>query len=204
MTKPSPTRPGKRPATPGLAPANEQIRAHYQHYLCDQQDLAGATTRNYCSDVAQFLWWSEIRWGKFESAPPRIFNLDQITTASLTRYRTYLQSDLQLRPATINRYLTSLKRFFVWAVQTGLVSYDPAQVVKMIPEEAAAPRHLTNQEEDALIAAVTVKGSVRDRVIITLLLHTGLRAGELVHLRRDQVQVQTRSGRLQVWGKRNK
>src|ERR1700736_3886437 len=53
-------------------------------------------------------------------------------------------------------------------------------------------------------AAVTNEGTLRDRVLIILLLHTGLRAREICQLRRDQVKLGKRSGTLEVIGKRNK
>jgi integrase/recombinase XerD len=66
------------------------------------------------------------------------------------------------------------------------------------------PRHLDDQEEQALVAAVMKAGSLRDRVLIVLLLHTGLRAREICRLQRDQVKLGKRSGFLEVIGKRNK
>jgi integrase/recombinase XerC len=63
---------------------------------------------------------------------------------------------------------------------------------------------LDDQEEQALLSAVTKRGILRDRVLIVLLLHTGLRARELCRLRRDQVKLGKRSGSLEIIGKRNK
>src|SRR6266566_17354 len=71
-------------------------------------------------------------------------------------------------------------------------------------EEASSPRHLDDQEEQALVAAVTETGSLRDRAIIVLMLHTGLRTRELCTLTRAQVRLGKRSGMLTVLGKHNK
>jgi site-specific recombinase XerD len=51
---------------------------------------------------------------------------------------------------------------------------------------------------------VTNEGTLRDRVLIVLLLHTGLRAGGICQLRRNQVKLGKQSGTLEVIGKRNK
>jgi integrase/recombinase XerD len=45
---------------------------------------------------------------------------------------------------------------------------------------------------------------LRDRTIVILLLHTGLRAQELCNLQVQHVKLGKRSGVLQVYGKRNK
>jgi integrase len=51
---------------------------------------------------------------------------------------------------------------------------------------------------------VTASGNVRDRVLLIVVLHTGLRAGEVCGLQRDDVALGPRSGSLRIWGKRNK
>jgi len=104
----------------------------------------------------------------------------------------------------VNRGLTSLKRYFAWLLSAGQMKHDPAKVVKLVEEEASSPRHLDDQEEQALVAAVTETGSVRDRAIIILMLHTGLRARELCTVTRTQVRLGKRSGTIVVHGKRNK
>ncbi|MBA2393033.1 MAG: tyrosine-type recombinase/integrase, partial [Ktedonobacteraceae bacterium] len=104
----------------------------------------------------------------------------------------------------VNRALISLKRYFSWTLQKQLISYDPSVPVKLVGEEEHAPRHLEDEEEQALVAAVINEGTLRDRVLIVLLLHTGLRANEICQLRRDQVRLSKRSGTLEIIGKRNK
>ncbi len=66
------------------------------------------------------------------------------------------------------------------------------------------PRHLTDKEESALVAAVERYGTSRDRTLIVVGLHTGLRAEELCGLKPSHVKISRRSGRLEVWGKRGK
>jgi len=61
-----------------------------------------------------------------------------------------------------------------------------------------------NPQEQALVAAVTEAGNARDRAIIVLMLHTGLRAKEVCTLTRTHVRLGKRSGTIVVHGKRNK
>ncbi len=85
-----------------------------------------------------------------------------------------------------------------------VIEHDPTSSVKFVPKEAAIPRHLSDEEERVLVAAVHATGTLRDRAIITLLLHTGLRARELCTVTRKQVHVGKRNGTLRIIGKRNK
>ncbi len=193
----------KRLPIPALSAAGQQLLEQYTTHLREQQDMAASTRRNYGSDVRQFMAWCEMRWQQDERGITD-FRPAQVTTPLLTRYRSYLQTELQHKPASVNRSLTSLKRFFSWAVLGGEVAQNPSCVVKLVPEEATAPRQLTDGEEEALVAAVTNAGNLRDRTLVLVLLHTGLRAHEVCQLRTAQITLLKRSGHLMVNGKRNK
>ncbi len=191
----------KRTAHPSLSPVAQEALASYERWLREREDLAAASIRNYLSDLRHFIAWSET---ERETLDHDSFTPQGITTPALTRYRTYLQKAQRQKPASVNRSLISLKRYFGWALQQHLITYDPSTAVKLVGQEERAPRHLDDQEEQALAAAVTKSGNLRDRVLIVLLLHTGLRAREICRLQRDQVKLGKRSGLLEIIGKRNK
>ena len=191
----------KRTALPSLSSVGLEALASYERWLREREDLAAASIRNYLSDLRHFIAWYET---EREAHGHDFFTPQEITTPALTRYRTYLQTVQRQKPTSVNRALISLKRYFGWVLQQRLITYDPSSAVKLVGQEESAPRHLDDQEEQALVAAVTKTGNLRDRVLIILLLHTGLRARELCHLRRDQVKLGKRSGSLDIIGKRNK
>ncbi len=83
--------------------------------------------------------------------PPCVYTISG-RDSLITQYRAYLQTVCKLQPATINRQLVSLKRYFAWAVERGDIQRDPAKVVKLVPVVRQPPRHLTDQEENALVA----------------------------------------------------
>jgi integrase/recombinase XerD len=193
----------KRAAQPELSAMGEAVLGHYGQRLRAEEDLSAATVRNYLSDLRQFAAWCETSWqrGREDASP---FTPEKVATPTLVEYRTYLQHTLQLKPTSVNRALVTLKRYFAWLVASGKSPYDPAKVVKLVGEEVIPPRHLDNQEEQALVAAVRSEGSARDQAIIILILHTGVRAREVCTLTRACVRLGKRSGTLIVHGKRNK
>jgi integrase/recombinase XerD len=193
----------KRAKQPRLSDTGEQVLAQYERRLRIEEDLTTATIRNYLSDLRHFAVWCESVW-KQEREEESPFTPRVVTTPTLTNYRTYLQQELHLKPNSVNRSLISLKRYFAWLLSTEQIRHDPAKVVKLEGEEVTSPRHLDDQEEQALVATVTETGSLRDRAIIVLMLHTGLRARELCTLTRAQVKFGKRSGTIVVHGKRNK
>jgi integrase/recombinase XerC len=114
--------------------------------------------------------------------------------------RAGLAATTSVSATTINRILVGLKRYCAWATEAGLLDRDPARVVKLVPQVIGAPRHLSDADEQALLAAVMKHGPLRDQTILTLLLHTGLRAHELCGLQLRDVTVNKRSGVLRVRG----
>lgn len=193
----------KRGNIPALSLNGQFSLGQYESYLLSVKDVTPVTIRNYLSDLRQFAAWCESTWSEGQEIE-QPFVPTAIATPMLTRYRSYLQSVLGLKPASVNRYLVTLKCYFAWATETGLIHTNPATVVRLIPSVESSPRHLTDSEESALVAAVTTSGSLRDRTIIVLMLHTGLRAQEVCTLKPEYVQLGKRSGTLYVYGKRNK
>jgi integrase/recombinase XerD len=193
----------RRAAKPQLSQEGEKGLERYGRYLTEEQDLAADTVRNYLSDLRQFAAFCEATWAEGEEAGEP-FAPASMTTPTITLYRSHLKNALELKPASINRHLISIKRYFGWAMDEGLIARDPSKAVKLVPRIVPPPRHLSDKEEAALVAAVERNGTLRDRVLILVALHTGLRAEELCGLRPSHVRIAKRSGHLKVWGKRGK
>ena len=207
----------RRSEKPALSKEGSQHLEEYTHYLQQEQDMSQATRRNYLSDLHQFIAWCETellrkevpKEGEEQVVLVSVsvsagFNPRTITTPLLIRYRTYLQTDLGLKPNTVNRYLVSLKGYFDWLLLAGQIEHDPSRVVKLVHQETRVPRFLSDGEEEALVAAVNRGGSLRDRTIITLMLHTGLRAKETCQLKISEISFGKRGSSLTVSGKGNK
>lgn len=188
---------------PKLSSTGKKELERYGRYLTGEQDLSAATVRNYLSDLHGFALFCESSWSEGEE-PGDEFSPLAVTTPTITMYCSHLKNVSELKPASINRYLVSVKRYFSWASDQGLVSRDPAKAVKLVPRVMPAPRHLSNKEESALVAAAENHGTLRDRTLIVVALHTGLRAEELCKLKPDHVKLGKRSGHLTVYGKRGK
>lgn len=191
-----------RNAQPEISEEGKLALDQYRQVLEHLEDLSVVTIRNYLSDLRQFIAWCEDFW--HEEQTDRYFSPQAVAPALLIRYRDYLQTTFNLKPSTVNRTLMSLKRYFAWTRKAQLIQSNPASLIKFLPKEASSPRHLDNDEEDALVAAVNATGTLRDQTIIILLLHTGLRALELCTLTRQQIHLGKRNGTLRITGKRKK
>lgn len=192
----------KRASPPPVSSAGTAALAAYSAWMREREALATASVRNYVSDLSHFIAWYEQWTSQAAGDGGVLFVPREITTEVLLRYRDVLQKREQ-KPASINRALLSLKRYFHWAYSQQLVSADPSVPIKLVGEPSAPPRQLSDQEELALVEAVSRYGTRRDRTMILLLLHTGLRAGELCGLRRDQITPGKGSGQLRAVDNRN-
>lgn len=193
----------KRSPQPQLSPRGQQALEQYLAALQEREDLRPVTLRNYQSDLRQFAAWYEetAAAGREMDAA---FGPAELTTPTITRYRDYLQHTCHLKPASINRALISIKRYCAWAVAAGQLGRDPTQGLKMVGQEEGGTHHLSDTEEEALLKAVTAGGSMRDRTVIVLMLHTGVRVHEVCQLKREHLTLHKRSGSIQVQGKGNK
>ncbi len=119
----------------------------------------------------------------------------QVTAEMIEKWRNR-RIELVSKP-TINRELKMLKRFFKQAVQKRYLAKNPAEQVKTYRESEIAIRHLSDDEIRHILEAAP-----QDlKNIITFLLLTGLRYGELCYLewsdidfRHKQVVIQPKEG----------
>src|SRR5690242_3543387 len=121
----------KRAARPTISVTASAVLQQYATHLHEVDDLHTNTIRGYLSDLQQFVAWCESSWGARQDNVVS-FTPTALTTPTLTRYRSYLQATLRLRPTTINRALITLKRYCKWLRATNQIPRDVATVVKLV------------------------------------------------------------------------
>ncbi|RJX20622.1 MAG: integrase [Ammonifex sp.] len=160
------------------------------------RDLADATLRNYLGCLRVFATW-------WEKTAGEVFDPGAVTVLDVAGFKNRLLGENR-KPATVNLYLDALSSFFSWAASEGLCPSDPTEGVKRVPEQRRAPRWLLRKELGALIRTFQKYGAVKDRALLALLLHAGLRVSEVASLRAESVVIRERSGFVKVWGKGSK
>lgn len=151
------------------------------------------TIKSYQSDLEQFAAWYKETTG--EKLSPNL-----VTSLDVAEYRQYMMTVKEYSPATVNRKLAAIRAWLTWAQQEELIEHLPV-MPKPVARQKLAPRALSRNEVNALLRAVERGGNKRDKAIIAVLLYCGLRVGELVKLRLQDVEINERSGKLTVWGK---
>ncbi|WFR62724.1 tyrosine-type recombinase/integrase [Paenibacillus amylolyticus] len=179
----------------GTSVQREPTIEEFIHMLANEEELHPKTVKEYASDLKHFIEWykeSAMLGGRIA------LRIEDIDTSTLVYYREDSHKVMGLKPATINRRLITLKRFFKWVVLESRLSHDPSKALKFIPEDKVSPRRMTSEEEQAFLAAVELGNSLRDQTILTLMYHTGLRTMEVCNLMPHDIELGRRSGHLTV------
>ncbi len=164
--------------------------------FCDGVWLADGLARNtldgYRRDVGQFAAWLEANDGP---------SLLEARPEDLHRHLAWQVQTRHAKPRTTGRLVSSLRRFYQFALREGLRADDPAGDLESPKLPRSLPKSLSEAQVEALLAApdTTNAQGVRDRAMLETLYASGLRVSELVGLK--LVQVSLEMGVVRILGK---
>ena len=165
------------PAPTAVGPGsslNASIMAWREHL--EKERSPSNTVKAFIGDLnlaAQFL-------GPFKG-------ISQVTTRDLDNWLEWQRTSKKCSPKTYARRVTSLKSFFRWMSQAGVLGADPAAALIQQSVLSPLPEVLSESEIEAALAAAlamrqAAKPEQRPYVLFTLLLNTGLKKGECLAL----------------------
>ncbi len=168
----------------------------FLRYLITEKRYSSLTVRAYKTDLMQFE--------KFIS--DHAFT-DQLTGSNTKHIRSWVIDllDKGTSPRSVNRKITSLRRFFRFCQQEGLISTNPAETIPSLKTARQLPVFLEESQMQALSGTADSSASfvaVRNILILELLYGTGMRLSELTGLRDRDIDVT--ACHLKVFGKRQK
>ena len=189
-------RPGKQPGPLRYA-GDPETRGGFRPYLIAFTDWMGAmhysahTVKNRRIELGYFIDWCEER---------SITRPDEVTRSLLERYRQHVfhyrrrDNGTPLSFQTQHKRLISVRMFFQWLTRQYHLLFNPASELELPRTEQRLPRHVLNVAEvEQVINAIEVEEptglGVRDRAMLEALYSTGMRRGELVALRIDDVDL---------------
>lgn len=145
----------------------------YRRFLTDEKKASENTVSSYTRDISQYLTWLTR-----EGLSPE--GIDQ---TDVERYARYLLS-LGKTVSTVTRSVASLKSFYSFLGDQGLVSVNPAKGLAPAKVERKLPQILTSKEVELFLEqpdSKDIKGC-RDKAMLELLYATGIRVSELINL----------------------
>ena len=165
----------------------------FMEYLRDEKKMSENTLEAYHRDVLEFVAFEGIR-GNTE--------LLETSSTEIVAFLHELKSAGK-SAATVNRKLASVRAFFNYLIQEGLMHTNPTANIKSPKIERKQLEYLEIEEIDRLLAAPddSVKG-IRDRAILEVLYATGVRVSELIEA--DVEDINLRMGFITCAGEQSK
>ncbi len=154
------------------------------------------TVRSYANDIQQFFKW-------YVNTAGDGFTIADITRGDVIDFRGFLltrKSSL----ASVNRRITSLRQFFEFSIESGWAVGNPVVTVLGLPSEPQIPTVLARKDALLLVRQSEQSARPMETAIILLLLHAGLRSGEICGLTIGDLHLTPRVGRLFIRGQRRK
>ncbi len=127
--------------------------------------------------------------------------LGTVTTNDLNHFLNWLQKGrgVPCSPKSLARRITSIKSFFRWLHQAGVLTVDPAE--KVIQQSVMSPLPVVlTQDETAKVLEVAnayrtaQKPDARPYTLLALLLATGIKKGECLSLSLNHVDLEATNG----------
>lgn len=154
-----------------LADAHKQ----FVEYL-ENSGKAHATVIAYSKDIEQLVEFCDQEKGKQL--------VSDVTDEDIEEFKNTLKAR-RYTGKSISRKINSIKAFFRYLSNEGVISENPADVVSHPKYDQAPPRILTKTEYRALRDAC--RGDARMSAVVELLLQTGMRISELAALQIEDV-----------------
>lgn len=122
--------------------------------------------------------------------------IGEISTSDLEHFKEWLveDRDAPCNPKSLARRITTLKVFFGWLAESDILSRDPAASVVHEPVSTPLPDILTeSQVEQVLNVTESLRTAedpdARPHLLVTLLLHTGIKKGECMSITMNHIDL---------------
>ncbi len=164
---------------------------NYANYLAVEKGLAKNTLESYRRDLDKFLAYMQ---KQKKTAPGDVDRHDINAFIGELKNKGHATS-------TISRCVASIRSFFNFLLQEGIIEGNPALELESPRIEKKLPRVLTTAEVDKLLGQPKPQANngLRDRAMLELLYASGIRVSELVSL--NITDFDSRVGYLRCRGK---
>jgi len=164
-------------------------------WLDVEKGLSSKTQENYARFLKKFFDWLKINnlenLKPFELSPEHIY-----------QYKTFLSRKLKkaLKQSTQAYYLIALRQFLNFFAEKDIKSLPPEKVKLPKKKTEKVIHFLTLEQVEKLLEAPDTSNEIglRDRAILETFFSTGMRAGELVNLNREQIKIKPETRDLEI------
>jgi site-specific recombinase XerD len=169
----------------GISVRQDQAKL-FSEFL-SEQDISKATVSAGTLDIRKFAKW-------FTTANREPWDIERVTIRDIIDFRDHLRTEKKQAASTINRNLSTIRKYFKWLFDKGYISVNPTISVKELKRQPLAPQGLTRSEVRKLLREVELRRDVRNKAIFSMILYTGARLSDVVNLELSDLAIGDRSG----------
>jgi integrase/recombinase XerD len=157
-----------------------------------EEGLAKATLQAYSSDLHQLASWLKEQFD------------ETLNTTHTEHIRNHIHNLLELKPSSLNRKISSYKRFYLWLHTSNQRPDNPCDSLECAKRGLQIPKTLSEQQILDLLLAPNINHpeGQRDKAMLELMYASGLRVSELVNMPLRAIDLN--AGAVKVLGKGNK
>lgn len=172
----------------------EELLDRFYNYMAVERGYAANTIESYSRDLTRFLAFLELEKTKTVLKCTRLDLLSFLNRGKNQR----------LSSRSLARMLSSIKTFYKFLLEDGLLQHNPLQEVTGLRLEKKLPNVLSVDEVALLLNTPDVKTmlGLRDRALLEILYATGLRVSELLAVATNSINIEV--GYIIVMGKGSK
>ncbi|MCD4745235.1 MAG: tyrosine recombinase XerC [Bacteroidales bacterium] len=172
------------------------LKENFIQYIQFEKRYSSNTVIAYQKDLDQFF--------SFINNEYNIYNLNDVDYLMIRSWLVNLM-ELSLTTRSVNRKLTTLKSFYKYLIKEGVIKENP--MIKIISPKTSKklPVFVEKKKMDLLFDDIDFGNNfcgIRDRLILEMFYHTGMRLSELVNLLHSDIDIYNST--IKVLGKRNK
>ncbi len=174
--------------------ADKQLIDQFINSLWLENGLSQHTLEAYRRDLSLYSKWA---------AEGNASQLVACSKEDLYQYLTLRVND-KIKPRSIARWLSSIRRFFTYLQRENIILEDPSEFIESPKLGYSLPVSLSENDVDKLLDAPDLNDVIgfRDKAMLELLYATGLRVSELVGL--PIMSLSINQGIVRIIGKGNK
>lgn len=172
-----------------------QIKEYFLKSILDQKNYSIKTFENYNRDLTKFFRFLK---------EYKINDIKKITKETIRLY--FLkQKNNNISNRTLGRYYSSLNSFFIYSIEHEYIDSNPLKFIDYPKYTKKIPEYIYDSQLEKLLNEKTsenIEIELRNKLIIYLLLDTGVRVSELVNIKVSDIDIEERI--IRVLGKGSK
>ena len=165
----------------------EDFIEHFLSYISIEKAAASSTIHKYRADLDRFQNFLKTNFGTED--------FSCIAPEKIRDYLSHLKNSYNYKTSSMANKINIIKHFFSFLNKAGYISQDPSILIKTPPKRKKLPRVLNEVEIEKLLKVpeynngFSRKFSIRDKLILTMFIYTGLRKSELLNLNWDDINL---------------